>query len=282
MRRPVYNFKGLKPRLCHLHKEDTMINLKERNHCHHEGCPNPVTHKESGKKSCKKMCANHKEEGMIMVAVKPIRKTCAEESCDKMPAFNFKGEKPRFCTNHKETDMVNINKVMCVHEGCELTASFNLPGKTFGRFCSAHKAKDMINLKYTPCAKEGCGLKPYYNFRGQTRGKFCTQHREEGMVNLLIISANRVCERTGCEKCACFSFAKTDTVRYCGEHKQRGMFDVQNSICEHADCGKRPNFNFSGMKKGRFCTTHMEEGMTNVVKERRKEREGLVASTSIY
>lgn len=121
-------------------------------------------------------------------------------------------------------------------------------------------------------------MKPFFNFLGEKSGKFCGSHQQEGMVNLQVIFAKRLCETNGCDKCACFAFAKTDATRYCGTHKQRGMIDVQNISCEFEGCAKRPNFNFAGIKKGRFCSMHKHEGMSNVVSDRRKERELVMSS----
>ena len=43
-----------------------------------------------------------------MVNVKD--KKCVEEGCIKRPSFNFPSEKkPEFCSNHKKTNMININ-----------------------------------------------------------------------------------------------------------------------------------------------------------------------------
>lgn len=270
-RRPVYNFKDLKPRFCREHKEDAMVNITEKK-CDHEGCEKRITYKEvgkQGKKKCKKTCTEHKTDGMIKVS--ESSKVCTAEGCVRAPCFNFRGEKALFCTFHKEKDMVNLYKNECRHAGCDNTASFNVPGKKMGRYCSAHKQADMINLKVTPCAQPGCAKKPYYNFRTEKVGKFCTTHAEPGMVNLLVIQSKRVCDRNGCEKCACYAFAKTDKSRYCAAHRERGMVDVQNIICEREECGKRPNFNFVGLKKGRFCSKHKEEGMVNVASRPKKK-----------
>lgn len=279
-KRPIYNYKGLKARFCRQHKEDTMVNSREKN-CEFEGCENPATYSMRGKKS-KKMCALHKEEGMTMHSICGLM--CVKEDCGKSASFNYKGEKARYCLAHKEKDMINVyrEKKLCHHEGCQLSSSFNFPGKKVAMYCSAHKLKGMINLKSSVCAKEGCTIQPYYNYRGEKKGKYCARHQEEGMVNLLVIRANRICDFEGCEKCACFAYNKTDTSRYCATHKERGMHDVQNTSCERENCEKRPNFNFNGFKKGRFCAKHKEEGMINVVNERRKEREGLIVPTATY
>lgn len=141
--RPVYNSLGLKPLFCRLHKEEGMVNTKDKvKCCEQAGCDNPATHKEFGKKKCKKLCDIHKLEGMIKLNVST--NVCAVESCVKTPCYNFGGEKARYCTQHKEEGMVNVKKVECQAEGCELTASFNLPGKKFSRFCSHHKVISKI------------------------------------------------------------------------------------------------------------------------------------------
>ena len=275
VRRPLFNFKGLRPRLCRQHKEENMINIKEK-FCQHDGeggCENAATHFHRGDKKSKKLCIDHKEDGMTIIVVSGL--LCVHEGCKKSASFNLRGMTSRYCMTHKTPEMINIyrEKKLCYDEGCSLSASFNFPGKKVARFCSLHKVKGMINLKSPLCFAEGCATQPYYHWPGEKRGKFCSTHKEPGMINLQIVRTNRVCDRSGCEKCACFAFAKTDAARYCSAHKERGMMDVQNATCEHEDCEKRPNFNFSGARKGRFCAVHREDGMTNVTNERKRARE---------
>lgn len=234
VKRPLFNFRGLKPRFCREHKKDDMINIKEK-FCQFQcegGCKNPATHFHRGDSKSKKMCIDHKEQGMIVITVSGL--LCKHEGCKKSASFNIKGATARYCLTHKSPEMINVyrEKKLCRHEGCLLTCSFNFPGKKVPRFCALHKEKDMINIKTPLCFVEGCPIQPYYNWQGQKKGKFCTTHKEEGMVNLQLIRTNRVCDRSGCEKCACFAFAKTDSARYCSAHKECGMIDVQNATCE--------------------------------------------------
>ena len=63
-----------------------------------------------------------------MVDVKS--KKCVEEGCNKQPAFNFLGEyRPKFCTNHKKTNMVDVKNKRCVEEGCNKIPVFNFQGE---------------------------------------------------------------------------------------------------------------------------------------------------------
>ena len=57
-------------------------------------------------------------------------KKCVEEVCKKQPTFNFPGEQnPKFCSNHKKADMVNVVSKKCIEEGCNKIPAFNFPGQ---------------------------------------------------------------------------------------------------------------------------------------------------------
>ena len=56
-------------------------------------------------------------------------KRCVEEGCNKIPNYNFQGQKkPEFCTNHKKINMVNVKDKRCVEEGCNKIPAFNFAG----------------------------------------------------------------------------------------------------------------------------------------------------------
>lgn len=69
---------------------------------------------------------------------------CQHEGCEKSASFNLPGGSPRFCLNHKDERMINVKPKKCQHEDCMINASFALPGQK-ARFCSSHSEYGMIN-----------------------------------------------------------------------------------------------------------------------------------------
>jgi hypothetical protein len=56
-----------------------------------------------------------------------ISKKCQEESCSKIPNFNFPNEKnPIFCKKHSQPNMVNIVCKKCENDGCNKIPKYNL------------------------------------------------------------------------------------------------------------------------------------------------------------
>ncbi|CAN0318101.1 unnamed protein product, partial [Ectocarpus sp. 4 AP-2014] len=57
-------------------------------------------------------------------------------------------------------------------------------GTSRPRFCSSHKEKQMVSLKNRPCLFPGCDTRPHYGL-SMGRAVYCVSHKKEGMVHLL-------------------------------------------------------------------------------------------------
>lgn len=54
----------------------------------------------------------------IMENISRKRKKCETDGCEKQPIFNTRGKtKGRFCSKHKEPDMVDIQNKKCETDG---------------------------------------------------------------------------------------------------------------------------------------------------------------------
>ena len=64
---------------------------------------------------------------------------------------------------------------------CGKRACFNKRGETKGRFCSEHKEPNMVNVKDKTCEIDGCEIQPRYGWLGKGTNR-CTSHRQKGMI----------------------------------------------------------------------------------------------------
>ena len=74
--------------------------------------------------------------------------------------------------------MVDITYKACESDKCKTRPSYNIFGKISARFCSKHKEPDMVNIRHKRCEYNGCITRPQYNIKGETVGKFCSKHKE--------------------------------------------------------------------------------------------------------
>jgi len=190
-----------------------------------------------------------------MVDVK--HKICEEDGCEKIPAYNIRGEKKgRFCAEHRSPDMVNVISKTCEEDGCEKQPIYNINGEKKGRFCAEHRSPDMVNVISKTCEEDGCGTRPTYNVRGEKKGRFCAEHRSPGMINVI----DKTCEEYGCEKIPTYNIHGEKKGLFCTEHRSPNMVDVKNKTCEESGCDTRTRYGWLGKGTSR-CGTHRQKGM---------------------
>lgn len=144
VKRAIYGKPDEKPECCAKHKEEGMIDLKNKK-CEFLGCNKQPSYNTSGEKP--KFCVEHKEKDMVDV----INKKCEFSGCNKQPCYNKEGEKIRkFCIEHKKDGMINVKDKKCVFTGCNILARFNKKGEK-AKFCAEHKEEGMINVKDKIC-----------------------------------------------------------------------------------------------------------------------------------
>jgi hypothetical protein len=200
------------------------------------------------------------------------KRVCQFENCKKRCCYNFEGLEPKYCTNHKKENMVDVKSRMC--KTCNKKRPiYNYPQQKKGLYCKDCKLDDMINVKDKKCSicKEKIpnfnfpGLKAEYcencskdgmvnvkikkcisckivaagfNYPGEKSQLYCSTCKLDGMVNLF---ENRICKNKDCNKSSSFGYRKDNIRLYCYDHKKDDMIDLanQNKICNSEWCNTR-------------------------------------------
>ena len=214
---------------------------------------------------------------------------------EKQALFNDNGEKPLFCGDCKDSNMINIHGLKCEFEGCNVVPSFNYSGIYEKKFCETHKLKDMVNVKdklcvicnikrpsfnydsenipsycgdcksneminiyYDKCIFEDCNEYAWYNYEGEVKRKFCKNHALENMILINL----RLCEF--CNKVPIYGYIEDKKRIRCTDHKDENMIDLVHGNCIYENCLKRAYFNFDKEKNPLYCSEHKIDGMINI------------------
>lgn len=196
-----------------------------------------------------------------MINVKDKR--CIEEGCCQRPSFNILGGKPIYCGTHKKEEMLNVMTKFCEHEGCLITPVYNTPDKKSGRFCATHKEANMINVVNNMCQEEGCNNAPSY---GIVTGKptHCASHKQDGMIDV----KHKRCQFDGCDKTPSYAFIDSKVPTHCYDHKTEHMINVKHKRCEKEGCNLIPSYNLPGQKNAKYCKTHKLDNMIDITHKR--------------
>jgi hypothetical protein len=150
------------------------------------------------------------------------------DGCETRPNYNIRGEKlARFCFEHKEPNMVNIQNKTCEIDGCETQPSYNIKGQPKARFCNKHKEQNMVDVKHKICESDECNILCRYGFLGKGLSR-CSSHRQKGMIT----SPNRICETTRCDNLGAYEH---NGIRYCEDHKPNEAENL--GIYKCSSCG---------------------------------------------
>jgi hypothetical protein len=146
-RRAAFNFQDYDfPLFCSIHKEEGMIDLKNKSQrC--EKCSKYATYNLEGQKKAR-FCLEHKEDNMINVK----NKRC--DKCDSIANFGFCAQLPVKCAKHKEDKMYFKPKRVCIgndEEDCKELATF---GITEPKHCEDHSTDKEVCLLGKKC--NGC------------------------------------------------------------------------------------------------------------------------------
>jgi len=196
-----------------------------------------------------------------MINVKDKR--CIEDGCCQRPSFNILGGKPIYCGTHKKDEMFNVMTKFCEHTGCLITPVYNTPDKKTGRFCSTHKESNMINVVNNSCQEDGCNNAPSY---GITTGKptHCSLHKSNEMTDV----KHKRCQEDGCDKTPSYAEPNKKIPTHCSDHKKETMINVKHKKCEHDNCNLIPSYNSPDEKTAKYCNNHKLEGMIDVTHKR--------------
>jgi hypothetical protein len=250
-----YNYPLHKAKFCSNHKDDKMIDVKNKR-CEIDNCRKQPNYNFSNETKGR-FCNEHKHTSMIDIK----NKTCEMTGCKKQPTYNFSNEtRRRFCNEHKLPNMVDIKNKTCKIIGCRKQPTYNYPGEKMRSFCNVHKDPSMINVKDKLCEIYGCTKIPCFNIYGKSSARFCAEHKEPDMTNI----RSNICEISGCKTEAIFNTFGEKNSRFCNKHKLPNMINIKDKKCEFDRCLVIPVYNFSGKTNGRFCATHKEKNMINV------------------
>ena len=173
-------------------------------------------------------------------------------NCTRQAHYNLLGEKPRYCSDHKQDNMINVTKKLC--KDCDKEASYNFINKK-AIYCSDHKQDDMINVTRNLC--KDCDKQPSFNYPDEKEKIYCLDHKKDDMINL----KNPKCK--DCIKQPSFNYPEEDKAIYCFDHKKENMINViKRRKCK--DCTKLPSYNIKGENKALYCFDHKKDNMIDV------------------
>lgn len=178
--------------------------------------------------------------------------------CKRTASYNLKGNPPRFCSDHKTSEMINTRIIICSDTDCNTGALYGYSGST-PLYCFKHKVDGMINLKFKSCAHANCISRPNFDFPNM-KGLYCSLHKLPGMIDI----KHKRCKHTDCDSINPVFDIPGGVGSYCATHRAENMINVRDKTCEFPTCSVvNPNFDIIG-GKGRYCASHKLEGMINV------------------
>jgi hypothetical protein len=203
-------------------------------------------------------CSKHRGKDMFNL----VSRKCLSESCTKTPNFNFEGEMPLWCGEHKISGMINTAKnKKCPYEDCKSRVTYNFEG-LFAICCAIHAEIGMVDVIHTKCLNESCEKRANFGIE-ISKPTHCSKHMEIGMTRKIY----KICNYETCMFKPSFNFQGLKPI-FCSIHQESGMCDVVHKTCVHEGCSGFQNFNFKGLKP-QFCFIHKEIGMVSVINNKR-------------
>jgi hypothetical protein len=222
---------------------------------------------------------------------------CEYDGCKTESSFNFKGMPRKYCSKHKEPDMLNVKDFICIFDCCFRPAYYNFIGLKNKLYCFQHKLDNMINVKNKLCQSISCNKQPLFNYKNQKEAIYCYEHKIPTMIdikhtncisdncqsrgrynfvgnkpiycfnhkleNMIDIDAKK-CKFDNCLTTPQFNYENELSSMYCSKHKLVNMIDIKNKKCIFDNCKKKPSFNYIGQKEWLYCLTHKLDGMINI------------------
>lgn len=201
---------------------------KETRICQHSGCSVQASFGVDGERT---FCLKHKDEHMEHL---PALK-CEHEGCNTQRTFGIKGEGARVCAEHARgiEGYVDINKPVCVVDGCTVRPYYARIGDTHPTHCATHgKALGYVDVKTKKCEHPGCTLNASFAEDGKPR-TFCQAHAHVGMVNV----KEAKCIDDGCTLPAMWGVSG-ERAQWCSRHKvhHAGVLYKPRRVCEVEGC----------------------------------------------
>ena len=170
---------------------------------------------------------------------------CMFKDCDKRRQYNIKGQKTKFCLEHKSKNMINVRHKLCNIAECILQAKYGFLGKDTS-LCKTHKEKGMLLKPKQKCAS--CNQLGTYEINSE---RFCETHCPDNATNLGIakcnscglddILTNNLCE--SCDPTIVRLRVKRKEMRIHSVLESEGIPFIHDKILEETKCGReRPDF----------------------------------------
>lgn len=285
-KRCIFGNEGHRALFCKKHIVPNMIRLvHNKNKCSVEDC-NKVS-KFRFEDGSTRRCEKHKLDEMVKLA-----QICEHEDCTIRANFGYKVDNiGRYCSIHRQSDMVYVYRVYCKEKGCTIGAGFGYPDtkveeycfahsrkgmisfhkrcedcdKTaaFGfiaenivRWCNDHKTEGAISLRKPPCSYEGCDLSASFMVENGDGKRFCSYHKPDSASYV----GSRKCQIDGCKLRATFGYINSSRTM-CKEHRLPDMIDPHRKYCEYISCVKSASFGLASDNIKMFCYTHKTSDM---------------------
>lgn len=96
---------------------------------------------------------------------------CTITNCDKKAKFNLLNQNVGlYCYTHKQNNMIDITRKLCIEKNCSKRHSFNLENEKLAIYCNEHKKDNMINVIDKRCLEENCNIIcPVFNYPNENR-----------------------------------------------------------------------------------------------------------------
>jgi hypothetical protein len=160
-----------------------------------------------------------------------VQKKCKELGCNITPCFNYKGEKPLYCSSHKLPGMINVVNKKCEELDCYIRPSFNYSGED-GRYCFRHALPGMVNVTLKKCHMLGCKHKPLFGYH---KVQYCNKHKLDDMINIVLESKCIDCENE-------YEFI-TEGKKYCLAHCPDKKYDIAiRKKCKYCDLENKSEY----------------------------------------
>jgi hypothetical protein len=216
------------------------------------------------KKTCPQQCQNPSCYEIRKKEEESFR-YCREENCKKRSSFGLIWNKPLYCKEHKQEEMIDVKNKRCKEKGCVLRPNF---GTEWGKplYCKQHQKEGMFDVIHKRCKENRCVSLPNFGTEWN-KPLYCKQHKKEGMIDVI----HKRCKEKGCVLRPNFG-TEWGKPLYCKQHQKEGMEDVINKRCQHDECETRPSYGIV-WNKPLYCKKHKKEGMEDVINKRCKEKD---------
>lgn len=193
------------------------------------------------------------DSGQFQLQEKKNLKMCSVEGCYTKSSFNYEGENPLFCNNHKKDAMINILRLKCQEPNCKNRSVFNYECEK-SKYCLEHKKDGMIIIEKNISKKILTKTEKY---------ELDLIKKSENLVKTekqIKKRAYKLCKSEGCETYGSFNFEGMKGRKFCLKHKLEGMVSREKRKCLHEDCEKKPSFNYEG-EQPIYCKNHKLEDL---------------------